>query len=206
MTWTGSKAIFCVKMNVSCLSYLHYSFCCNVNEHFVCLNKTEMCFMTAEQINFLFTRGPGSEDELSSLWMQQLFEQQHFNTHYCVKHQDSAKIAGTYDTVLDYLSNKYATWFSWSEWDQMAAGKVKHLICFNGLYVSSSSDRTWLSVPMSVGAYWSLMLTNFCSMGSSRSRAGLISFSGSFVSTVVLAMAIYFPCAATLWAKEIIQT
>lgn len=57
---------------------------------------------------------------------------------------------------------------------------------------------TWLSVPSSVGAYWSLMLTNFCSMGSSRSRAGLISFSGSLVSTVVLAMAMYLPFAATL--------
>ncbi|TNN45677.1 hypothetical protein EYF80_044138 [Liparis tanakae] len=69
-----------------------------------------------------------------------------------------------------------------------------------------AEERTWLSVPMSVGAYWSLMLTNFCSMGVSRSSAGLISFSGSFVSTVVLMMAMYLPWAATLWAKEIMQT
>lgn len=40
--------------------------------------------------------------------------------------------------------------------------------------------------------------THFCSMGSKRSKAGLISFSGSAVSTVVLAMAMYLPCAATL--------
>lgn len=46
----------------------------------------------------------------------------------------------------------------------------------------------------------------FCSMGSRRSKAGLISFSGSAVSTVVLAMAMYFPCAATLCAEEIMQT
>ena len=39
------------------------------------------------------------------------------------------------------------------------------------------------------------MLTNFCSLGSKSSRAGLISFSGSLVSTVVLVMAMYLPYA-----------
>jgi hypothetical protein len=48
--------------------------------------------------------------------------------------------------------------------------------------------------------------THFCSIGSKSSKAGLISFSGSLVSTVVLTMAIYLPCAATLCAKEIMQT
>ena len=51
-----------------------------------------------------------------------------------------------------------------------------------------------------------LLCAYFCSMGSKRSKAGLISFSGSAVSTVVLAMAMYFPCAATLCAEEIMQT
>ena len=41
---------------------------------------------------------------------------------------------------------------------------------------------------------------HFWSMGSSSSRAGSTSFSGSAVSTVVLAMAMYLPCAATLCA------
>lgn len=49
-------------------------------------------------------------------------------------------------------------------------------------------------------------ITYFCSIGSKSSRAGLISFSGSLVSTVVLTMAMYFPWAATLCAEEIMQT
>ena len=49
------------------------------------------------------------------------------------------------------------------------------------------------------------MLTNFCSVGSKSSRAGLISFSGSLVSTVVLAMVMYLPYVATLCAEEIMQ-
>lgn len=48
-------------------------------------------------------------------------------------------------------------------------------------------------------------ITYFCSIGSKSSRAGLISFSGSLVSTVVLTMAMYFPWAATLCAEEIDQ-
>ena len=49
------------------------------------------------------------------------------------------------------------------------------------------------------------MLTNFCSIGSKNSRADLISFSGSLVSTIVLAMAMYLPSEATLCAEGIMQ-
>lgn len=51
----------------------------------------------------------------------------------------------------------------------------------------SSEMRDWMNV------------TNFCMMGSRRSRPGWISLSGLVVSAIVLTVAMYTPSAATLW-------
>lgn len=87
----------------------------------------------------------------------------------------------------------YLILFSIIVWNKQVTDRNKSerwqetLVSVEFSHFHSSEVGDWVSV------------TNFCMMGSRRSRPGWISFSGLVVSAIVLTVAMYTPSAATLW-------